>query len=176
MIILATLAAAGSAVASAADDIRDIRGPIVVPPGHPWWPYLAGAAAVAVITSIAFAVISRRRRPLSADVRALRSLEATRPLIVRGDAHTFSLQVSDAVRGYVEAAFELHAARLTTDELLADLMTDHSPVAAHRGELATFLGYCDLAKYARWSLSATDMTGMLASAETFVRVTAGAPS
>ena len=80
--------------------------------------------------------------------------------------------MSDVVRAYVEAAFALHASRLTTDELLADLMTDHSPVAAHRTELGAFLGYCDLAKYARWSLSPTDMTGMLDSAETFVRVTA----
>lgn len=165
MMVLAVLA-------SAVDDIRDIRGPIVTPPSHPWWPYLVAAAVVVAIALGVRAWVRSRRKPLPPGARALRALEAARTSIEGADAHGFSLQVSDAVRAYVEAAFTVHAPRLTTPELLAELMTDESPVAAHRGELGTFLEFCDLAKYARWSLSRVDMTAMLASAEAFVRATA----
>ena len=56
--------------------------------------------------------------------------------------------------------------------LLADLMLDTSPVAAHRTAVGEFLRHCDLAKFAGWSLSQTDIAALLASAETFVLATA----
>ena len=142
------------------------------PPPHAWWPYavLAGVLAAAAVVVV---YVRRRRRALPPDLAALRALEATRELIAREDAPAFSAQVSTAVRDYVELAFGVRAPRRTTEELLADLMHDASPVAAHRDELAVFLEYCDLAKYARYALSRPQMTGMLDSAETFVRATAG---
>jgi hypothetical protein len=167
--VIATLAAA-------ADDIRDIRGPIVSPPSHPWWPYVAVGIVAVLAALVVRAIMRRRRRSLSPDAVALRALESARELVGRGDPRAFGGRVSDVVRTYVEAAFAVHAPRRTTDELLGELMTDDSPVAAHRAELGSFLGYCDLAKYARWSLSPDDMTGMLDSATQFVRATAGGPS
>ena len=161
-----------AALTAGVDDIRDIRGPILSPPGHAWWPYVAAATVIAIVALVAREVVRRRRRPVSADVVALRALESARELIGRGDPRAFGVRVSDAVRTYVETAFSVHAPRRTTDELSAELMTDGSPVASYRGELGTFLGFCDLAKYARWSLSRDDMTGMLDSAAQFVRATA----
>ncbi|HEX4418132.1 MAG TPA: DUF4381 family protein [Kofleriaceae bacterium] len=157
------------------DDIRDIHGPIAQAIAHAWWPYaISFAALVAMAAVIVLAIRKLRRRAVPADVAALRALEAARPLIEGGDPRGFSSQVSTAVRDYVEHAFGVHAPKLTTEELLADLMADPtSKVAPHRGELGTFLEFCDLAKYARWSLSRADMTGMLDSAEVFVRATAG---
>jgi len=38
--------------------------------------------------------------------------------------------------------------------------------------LSEFLNYCDLAKFARWSLDAQEMERMLASARHFVETTA----
>ena len=154
------------------DDIRDIHGPIVAPPAHAWWPY-AIAALIAIVIALAVRyVIARRRRAVPADTRALLALDAARTLIERDDALGFSTHVSAAVRGYVEDAFALRAPKLTTEELLGTLMTDHSPVAAHRDRLGAFLGFCDLAKYARWSLSRGEMTGMLDSATAFIHATA----
>jgi hypothetical protein len=142
------------------------------PPPHAWWPYVA-IAGVLACAAVIYAIVRRRRRALPPDQAALRALEATRELIARDDAPAFSVQVSTAVRDYVELAFGVRAPRRTTEELLADLMHDASPVAAHRDDLGVFLEYCDLAKYARWSLSRAEMTGMLDSAEAFVRATAG---
>jgi hypothetical protein len=157
----------------------DIFGlhPLPAPPApHEWWPYVV-IAIVLVGAAVAYALVRRRRRrALSPDLAALRALEATRPMIEREDAQAFSAQVSTAVRDYVELAFGVRAPRRTTEELLADLMHDASPVAAHRDELGAFLEYCDLAKYARFALSRPQMTGMLDSAETFVKSTAGGAS
>jgi Domain of unknown function (DUF4381) len=162
-----------SPLAAAGGDIRDIRGPISVPPTHPWWPYaLAAACVIALALAVVYA-IRRRRRAVPSDVRALLALDAARELIDRADPMGFSTSVSAAVRSYVEDAFSVHAPKLTTEELLGTLMTDAGPVASHRAELGTFLEFCDLAKYARWSLSRNDMTGMLDSATAFVRATAG---
>lgn len=172
---LVTLLAA--APVAAGEDIRDIRGPIALPTATSPWPYVIAAAVALVIALAVVAVIRhRRRRIVPADVAALRALEAARGAITHGDPRTFSSEVSAAVRGYVELAFGVHAPRLTTEELLADLMTEDSPVAGHRQELGAFLEHCDLAKYARWALSKDQMTAMLDSATSFVRATAGGAS
>ena len=149
------------------NDIRDIHGPIVHH-ATTWWPYLViGIAALALALVVWRLARARTRTPAE---RALQALEASRG---EHDPERFSTRVSAAVRDYVEAAFGVAAPRRTTDELLADLMIDGSPVAAHRDELGVFLGFCDLAKYARSSLSEPDRMGMVDSAESFVRATAG---
>jgi hypothetical protein len=156
------------------EDIRDIHGPIVHAASSPWWPY-AVAAAVAACLAVAAVVWWRRRRAraLPSDQVALRELAAARAAIGVGDPHDVSLRVSDAVRRYVEATFDIHAPRRTTEELLNDLMRASSPVAPYRAELGTFLELCDLAKYARFALSAQQMTDIVDHAEGFVRATAG---
>jgi Ca-activated chloride channel homolog len=141
-----------------ADDIRDIRGPIREPSAPPRWPYAAGAAGALAAAVLARTVARRRRAPAVPSEVALHELEAARDHIELADPLRFSTAVSDAIRTYVEQAFALHAPRLTTEELLAELMRDESPVATHRGELGAFLEYCDLAKYARWSLTRAQMT------------------
>jgi hypothetical protein len=165
------LAPALVAAAPIAEDIRDIRGPIAAPASSPWWPYLAIAVAA---LALAFAVrtYARRRRPPQPPDRAALDAIADARTRLRGDPHRFSIQVSEAVRTYVEAAFDVHAPRRTTEELLAELMTDPSPVAAHRRELREFLETVDRAKYARDALSYVEMVRMLESAEAFVRATA----
>ena len=156
------------------EDIRDIRGPIVEAASTPWWPYVvAGLAALACVLAIVAYVRSRRRPPTPTE-RAMRELALARELLERGDSHAFSIRVSNTVRDYVESAFDVQAPRLTTEELLADLLRETSPVAPYRRELGDFLEQCDLAKYARWQLSRGDMARMVDTAETFVRATAGA--
>ncbi len=156
-------------------DIFGLHQPLAAPPGHAWWPYALVAVAVAAVATLVIAV-RRRRRRVPPDLAALRTLEAARELIARGQPAAFSAQVSGAVRDYVELAFGVRAPRRTTEELLADLMQDAGPIAAHRAELGAFLSYCDLAKFARFALSEPQMTGMLDSAEAFVRATAGGAS
>ena len=120
----------------------------------------------------AFVLYARRRKRIAPPhERALRALEEAGTMF-EGDPRRFSFAVSEIVRQYVEEAFRVRAAHRTTEELLADLMLDRSPVALHRTALGEFLRYCDLAKFAGWSLSPADRMAMLVSAETFVRATA----
>lgn len=153
-------------------DIRDIRGPVMVPAGHPWWLYVAIGSAVILLLALTWRVVKRRRPPLSPEARALQTLEAIRPLLSTEDSLEFSARISDTVRTYVEEAFSVRAPRRTTEELLTSLMGSTSPVANHREALGSFLSSCDLAKYARFSLSGEQKAGMLQRAETFVRATA----
>jgi hypothetical protein len=154
------------------EDIRDIHGPIVQAASTPWWPYVVGAVAALALAYVVWRIVRRRRRALPADERALRELSEARGLIERDHPHELSLRVSETVRGYVESAFAIHAPRRTTDELLDDLMRISSPVAPYRGELGAFLELCDLAKYARWSLSRAQMTEIVDRAERFIHACA----
>ena len=87
----------------------------------------------------------------------------------RESAQPFSLAVSEIVRLFIEECLPVRAAHRTTNEFLHDLVNlPDSPLAAHRETLADFLQHCDLAKFARWSLTVPQMEAMLASASAFV--------
>lgn len=153
------------------EDIRDIHGPIVHAASPNCWPYIIGGVLLIALGYVAWRLV-RRRRALSPQDRALRELRDARALIHSAQPHALSLRVSETVRGYVEQVFDIHAPRRTTQELLDDLMRASSPVAPYRSELGAFLELCDLAKYARWSLSQTEMADIVDRAEHFVRASA----
>ena len=150
------------------EDIFDIRGPIHIPASFPWAAWCAGALAATGLGFGAWALLRRPRRKLPYEI-ALEKLAATRPLMVDENAQPFSLAISEIVRVFIEDCLLVRAAHRTTDEFLHDLVNlPDSPLTAHREMLAEFLQHCDLAKFARWSLSVPQMEAMLASASTFV--------
>jgi len=160
--------AAQSALAAPEEDILDIRGPIHIPARFPWLPWSAGVLAAGGIGVGAWAFFRRPRRKLPYEI-ALEKLAATRPLMERESAQPFSLAVSEIVRLFIEECLPVRAAHRTTNEFLHDLVNlPDSPLATHRETLADFLQHCDLAKFARWSLTVPQMEAMLASASAFV--------
>jgi hypothetical protein len=157
------------------EDILDIRGPIHIPAPFPWLAWSAGALAAAGLGFGAWALRRRPRRKLPYEI-ALEKLAATRPLMALESAEPFSFAVSEIVRRFIEECLPVRAAHRTTSEFLHDLVNlPDSPLAAHRETLAEFLQHCDLAKFARWSLTGPQMEAMLASASAFV-VAIGKPS
>jgi len=109
---------------------------------------------------------SRRKPPYEA---ALANLEKLRPLMREESAHAFSLAVSEVVRFFIEECLPVRAAHRTTHEFLHDLLKlPDSVLSEHRGAFEDFLTHCDLAKFARWSLTVPEMEAMLACARTFV--------
>jgi len=159
---------------TATPDIRDIRPPYLIP--LDWRVLALIAAGVVMVVALlwwAWRWYRGRQPPLTLLQRTLRRLEATRALMQAGDARAFSVAVSDAVRAYVEERFNVLATHLTTTEFLRDCLGQvGSALQAHEQALGEFLRYCDLAKFARWSLDAQEMQGMLASAQHFVETTA----
>jgi hypothetical protein len=160
-------------VNSAAPDIHDIHPPFQIP--QDW--RVSVLIGTAVVLALLLAWFGwrwfRARRPqLTLVQRTLLKLDAARPLMDSGDARAFSAAVSDIVRGYVEERFDVHATQRTTSEFLRDLLTQvGSALQAHEQSLSEFLKFCDLAKFARWSLSGEEMRGLLASARHFVEST-----
>lgn len=162
--------AAGLAAAPVApeEDILDIRGPIHIAAPFPWVATIAGSLAAAGLGFGTWALLRRPRRKLPYEV-ALEKLEQTRPLMAQESAEPFSLAVSEIVRSFVEECLPLRAAHRTTNEFLHDLLKSPDSVLSEQSEvLGVFLTHCDLAKFARWSLTGPQMESMLASAGDFV--------
>ncbi len=167
-----------AAPAKAEEDIRDIRGPRHIPYSWLWAAYLAGGLAAAGL--LAWAYRRWKNRPkivvkLPHEI-ALEQLQAALALMNPGQTREFSIMVSDAVRVYIEARFEAKAAHRTTEEFLHQLLFEvMSPLAPYSDSLRDFLQYCDLAKFAKWSLSMPEMQSMHESARKFIEETKPQP-
>lgn len=120
------------------------------------------------VSAVAWKLRRRQKRKLAYEI-ALERLENTRPLMRESNAEPFSLAVSEIVRRFIEEMLPVRAAHRTTDEFLRDLTSlSYLPLAQHRDSLGNFLRHCDLAKFARWSLTVSQMEAMLESAKAFV--------
>jgi len=162
------------ATASAVEDIRDIRPPFHVPPGWLWAAWVAGGGSAFALAYVLWRWRHRipGLRPKLPYELALEKLEAARALMQPATARDFSIAVSVVVRNYIEGRFATYAAHRTTDEFLRDCVaSSNSPLAGYQESLSGFLNHCDLAKFARWILSAEEMEAMLQSACAFVRET-----
>ena len=164
-------AAPSGGLTAPADDIHDIRGP--KPITSAWMLSLVAAAGLLTASGACAAWIWNRRRTREAgktpsDI-ALERLEKARQLMALARGREFSIEVSGAVRDYIETRFDLLATHLTTDEFLRQLLEPAgSLLAAHRSLLEHFLQTCDLAKFGGWNLAAPDMDAMLQSALRFI--------
>lgn len=174
----AAAAPPASGAPTAAEDIRDIRGP--KPIASPWLvPAVGGGACLLAVLGYLLWRWLRRRKiepGLSPVEVALRRLEAARALLQPGQCREFSIEVSAAVREYIESRFGVMAAHRTTHEFLHDLLTSaDAGLAGHRELLGEFLQSCDLAKFGGWNLGIEQMGSMLESARRFIR-SAAAPA
>jgi hypothetical protein len=123
---------------------------------------------LAGIGAAAWKLLRRQRRKLAYEI-ALEELEHTRPLMREFHAEPFCLAVSDVVREFIEEVLPVRAMHRTTNEFLHDVASrSYLQLAPHCDALANFLQHCDLAKFARWSLSVSQMESMLSSAKDFV--------
>ncbi len=139
-------------MSSSAPDIHDIRAPYLIP--QDWRVLAQGETAVVLLLLLAWFGWRwfRARRPqLTLAQRTLLKLDATRALMESGDAHAFSIAVSDVVRGYVEQRFAVRATQRTTTEFLRDCLSQvGSALQAHEAALSEFLQFCALATFASW--------------------------
>src|SRR5450631_1741341 len=157
--------------AASAGDIRDIRGPKGI---LPFWllpALVVGGVLLAMGGYAAWRWMRRQRvpRPLLPFEIALQRLEEVRPLLNPGSVREFSIAISDIVRQYIEAAFNVTATHRTTEEFLHDLLgSSNAALANHRNLLAEFLHQCDMAKFAGADLSTQIMESLHQSARSFV--------
>jgi len=159
--------------ASSVEDIRDIRQPRHLTTPIPWAAAMAGVFILAVAGYLAWRWLrhSRLLRMTPRDI-ALQKLLQARGLMDPDHAREYCFAMSEIIRNYVEAQFQLRAPRLTTEEFLRDLMeAPQQMLSTHRPLLGAFLEHCDLAKFAGWRYSMPDLEEMHGSALNFVQQT-----
>jgi hypothetical protein len=165
---------AGTATAgSAAEDIRDIRGPKALFPLALLFELLAAGVLLAAGGYALRRVRGRKRaRVLQYFEIALQRLEELRALMQPASVREFSSALSDTIRQYIEAGFKVTATHQTTEEFLHGVLAaESSPLSAYRASLAEFLRQCDLVKFAGMSLSTHNMEALHQSARSFVIAT-----
>jgi len=136
--------------------IRDIAGPVSLPPRRvPWYAWVGGGGLLLAIGAAVFLILRRRRTEAQAVVLApheiaYRQLEAlvARGLIEKGEVKAFYDGVSDILRYYIEGRFGLHAPERTTEEFLPELRRSRAFQPRHKALLGEFLRHCDLVKFA----------------------------
>jgi hypothetical protein len=158
-------------------DILGIRGPVDIPTGWEWLLYtliglIVAALAIFVIMRLLkrAAVIKPPPIPyIAPHALARRRLEAALRLI--DDPYRFCSAVANAVRGYVEGRFDLHAPDRTTQEFLDELRDSSALTLEQQELLADFLNQCDRVKFAREEPDRHDLEQLHKFAVTLVEET-----
>lgn len=125
-------------------ELRDVPPPVEVPaPDVPRWPAWVGSVAVAVVLAGSVLVYFRRRRrrgpgPVPAWQRARARLEEAQEMEV----------LAEELRDYLEEQLGLPASRLTTEELLRELVARGDVAPALLQGVRELLQQSDLVKFA----------------------------
>jgi len=164
--------------ASTNGDIRDIRGPLHIPDPVAWLYYgVAGCLFLLALFWVWKWFMGRKKAPEKLPFElALEQLEQAKVFMKPETAEKFSVMVSRAVRTYIESWFHMEVTRHTTEEFMRRVAADPSGKIKIYGDLLNgFLGFCDLAKFARYALTMKQMEEMLQSARHFVDTTRPSP-
>ncbi len=137
------------------DDIKDVKPPLALPPDL-WWLWIVlGVCAVGLIV---FLILRRKKHaPPAPEVIlppwdiAYQQLEQLRQkdLLAQGLFKEFLSAVSDILRHYIEARFNIRAPEMTTEEFLQYLNKTIALTAPQKQALKEFLYACDLVKFAK---------------------------
>jgi hypothetical protein len=161
------------------DEVRPVTGPESVPPATTWWPAVAWVETALVVGALALVVTElvrrrlRRASVLAPEAWAMRELDrlASLDLSTPAEVERIPTLLSDVVRRYLEVRFRIQAPRLTTPEFL-EMMQDHLELTPpQQALLREFLERCDLAKFARATLSPDECSALAQQAMDFVRQT-----
>ncbi len=165
-----------SAAAGTNAALRDIRGPVPLPPELLWLWIAVGAAAGGLLATwiwnkwfrpgllpppVPYVPPHQRAKHRLADALAL--LTEPKP---------FCIAVSDALRVYLEERFEFRAPDRTTEEFLVELQRANQLNGSQKDFLADFLSRCDVVKFARHEPSEAELRSLHSAALNLVEETA----
>lgn len=142
-------------------DIREIRGPLMIPVSVL---RVTGWIVALLVAGVVGAWLYRRwararsgvavveagpppRPPHEVALEALDSLQAS-DLLMRGAVKEYHIEASDILRRYLEARFGVTALEMTTWEIV-EALRDGDTVPEFREDLRRFLDRCDLVKFAK---------------------------
>ncbi len=165
-----------NAAATTNDTLRDIRGPVALPPELLWLWVAVGAALGGLLMMLIWnkwfrhAPQAPATPPVPPHQRAKHRLADALALLTQ--PKPFCITVSDALRLYLEERFDFRAPERTTEEFLIELQRADQLNAAQKEFLADFLSRCDAAKFAKHEPSETELRNLHSAALGLVEETA----
>ena len=159
------------------EDIRDIKGPVPLPDTNRFLVPVAAAIALLISAALLFFFLKRGRRPkpdvFLPDVIALAELDRARSLMEQPLA--YAARISTILRQYIEARFQIHSTRQTTQEFFSRLKSGTTiaevDIKNHGGDLQECMEQCDIAKFAHGTPNQASMIGMDQAIRTFIETT-----
>ncbi|MDJ0864634.1 MAG: hypothetical protein QNK03_00905 [Myxococcota bacterium] len=145
--------------------------------GRGWlWAGLAGVLALGAGALAWRAALARRARAARRSAYDL-AVERLEQLVAgaRDDVDAFYVELSDIVRRYLEARFELRSPELTTEEFLDVMAGSRDLDEAQKAQLREFLSGADLVKFAQHVPGPEAIDGAVAGARSFLDQTRPAP-
>jgi len=140
------------------DDIRPLKGPVEIKEGFPVWP-LVILVLLALAAFLVFIYFKKRRhvdekpleppRPPEEIFTEKLNLLLEKRLVEKGMVKEYYIELSDIIRGYIEARFRVFALDRTTWELYQE-MRSKKLQRAHVDKIRDFLEDCDLVKFAKY--------------------------
>ena len=153
--------------------LRGNVGPVEVPwPAWVWVCIGFGAALlVGLLVWLGYWLAHRKPKAIPPTARqiALRALEELRARAPHTEPYEFSVAVSDVLRTYVSAQYQIRATQQTSPEFLASISKAAEFTHEDRQLLAAFLERCDLLKFARIAAREEENVELLKSAAAFVQ-------
>ena len=165
-----------NAAAATNATLRDIRGPVPLPPELLWLWVAVGAALGGLLLMLVWNKWFRHapRAPAVPLVpphqRAKHRLADALALLTQ--PKPFCTAVSDALRLYLEERFDFRAPERTTEEFLVELQRADQLNDAQKEFLADFLSRCDVVKFAKHEPSETELRSLHSAALGLVEETA----
>ena len=165
-----------SAAAATNDALRDIRGPVPLPPELLWLWIAVGAALGGLLATLIWnkwfrtGLLPPTIPHVPPHQRAKHRLAEALALL--SQPKPFCVAVSDALRLYLEERFEFRAPDRTTEEFLVDLQATDLLNDSQKAFLTDFLTRCDLVMFAKHEPSEADLRHLHSAALGLVEETA----
>ena len=141
-----------------ATEVKEIKGPLPVPPN--WFLYILAALLVIIVVGVlVFFYLRKRAKPIDLPPEVLPQRQphevAYEQLnqiegmnwVAQGEMKVYHTEISQVIRQYIAARYHIPALELTTQELLDRLQPENIPKEVVRH----FFTNCNLVKFARYS-------------------------
>lgn len=147
---------------SEAEDIKDIKAPLTVPPDYSFYYYLAGLALLLAIIIVAIFIYMKKFRRVETPFfkpppprpeheiayEALDRLEKS-DLLPNGEIKAYYVEISEIIRAYLARRYEIHVLEMTTTEVMWQLEESQHLKQQHLEMIKDFLDRCDMVKFAK---------------------------
>jgi hypothetical protein len=163
---------------SVTETLHDIRGPVDLPDSTGVLIWLLIGLAVVFLAGLLFYLWKHRKngrlkQPQPHEI-ALLELAGLRSMMNPAQALLYAAQLSELLRRYIEARFQIHSTRQTTREFFGSLV-ENSQVSHdlkdHQAHLQACLEECDMAKFAHYSPDQQGMAAMEQAVLGFIEAT-----